>query len=151
LLTVLGVVFGPGVYQAWKFRQTCNALLGDVRAGNLKAVPGYVLPKQQMLMRLVVSNPIADNYVEDIKSLKLSNYSREENHVWAIVTSRIEGGIGQGKLRWEWDGKEWKLDALGSYVRAGVTDEFPWRGLPGIAGGGSKPGEDEGGLEGLLP
>ncbi len=42
--------------------------------------------------------------------------------MWVVVTGKQKDGtlLGQGKLRWLWNDKEWQFDALSSYVNYGI-------------------------------
>jgi hypothetical protein len=122
LILGLGIVYGPGVIRAWKFRATVNAMLDDIEAGRLQSVSNYVLPDQRERIAALVTNSIARHYSAEIGNLKLTNYYREDNHVWAVITAKQKNGaaVGQGKLRWVWNGKQWELDALSSYVSMGI-------------------------------
>lgn len=122
LLLALGIYYTPGVVRAWKFRSTANALLADVRSGNTAAIPGYTLPEQQALLSTFLGRADVSGYVSEIRSLKLSHYQREEDHIWSTVTAKgRDGSLGQGNLRWIWNGARWELDALNSYVTYGIT------------------------------
>jgi hypothetical protein len=121
LILALAIVYGPGVIRAWKFRSTVNALLDEVVAGQIKNAPSYIVPDQRQLIALFVQNPFVTSNTQNIGKLKLTSYYREGDHVWAVVTvKQKDGGLGQGKLRWVWDGKQWQLDALNSYVNYGI-------------------------------
>ena len=122
LILALTAVYAPGVIRAWKFRTTVNAMLDDVEAGRVSKVPGYVIPGQKLLVTTFVNMPLVTRNVDNVGSLKLTSYYREENHVWAVGTGKQKDGtlLGQGKLRWVWDGKQWQFDALNSYVSYGI-------------------------------
>jgi hypothetical protein len=121
LIAALAAVYAPGVLRAWKFRTTINAMLGEIKGGKVRNVVNYVLPEQQADVGIVVMHPTATHYAAQIASLKLTSYRREDSHIWAIVTAKFDsGGIGQGNLRWEWDGQQWRFDALNSYISQGI-------------------------------
>ncbi len=150
LIVALGVAYGPGVVRAWKFRSTCNAMLREIRAGSLNNLPGYVAAEQQTFIGLLVRLPMTRGYADELNTLKLSNYYSEEDHIWAIVTADVQGHKGQGQLRWEWDGKEWKWNPRDSYYRFGVLGDQPWLGLADLAGLGKSgvvPLGESGGYE----
>jgi hypothetical protein len=68
-----------------------------------------------------VKSPVVTSNTQSIARLKLTSYYREENHLWAVVTvKQKDGGIGQGKLRWVWNGTQWQFDVLNSYVNYGI-------------------------------
>lgn len=147
LVVALGVVYGPGVVRTWKFRSTINSMLREIRAGNLKAVPGYVVTDQQPFITIAMNLPPTKKYVDRLDSLKLSSYHSEEDHIWAIVTAGVEGNKGQGQLRWEWDGKQWKWDVRDSYYRFGVLGDQTWQSLPELMELGTTGGDVGGGIE----
>lgn len=131
LLSALLATYGPGVLRAWQCRARINGLLADVRGGKLQDVPKYVVQDQQLLIRLMIQFPGADSYVDELETLKLQSYYREENHIWSIVMARTSGDIfGQAKLRWEFEDGKWCFDPTRSYYRPGVTGEQEWRSLP---------------------
>lgn len=116
------------MFRAWKFRTTVNAMLDDIKGGKVRGIAKYVVPEQRKKVTDLLMDPMVGHYAGEIGSLKLTNYYREDNHVWAVVTAKQKDGtgFGQGRLRWLWNGKEWQLDALSSYVSLGLisdTDE----------------------------
>jgi hypothetical protein len=119
---VLGLLawYGPGWYRLWRFNQACQAMLSSARAGQTNQLLSYVEPAQQQQVGALLQRWLPANYQDKIVRLKLSSWKqRGEKTIYAIVTCRVNHGEGeglyQGKLRWDWDGRQWNWDFLGSY------------------------------------
>jgi hypothetical protein len=121
LLLALAIAFGPGAVRAWQFRSTVNRMLSDLRTDCEGRVPNYVLTDQKQEVAKLLANYGANQYVRQIRSLKLTSYFREGDHIWATVTAKYDVSgqpqfVGQGKLRWQWRDKKWQLDLIDSYI-----------------------------------
>jgi len=120
LVIALGVIYGPGVIRAWKFRQVVTAFLSDVKSDAEHKVPKYVLAGQRQDVSDLLVKFGANQYTSSIENLKVANMMSEGDHMWAYVRMKFQTGgntaLGQAKLRWVLIDGQWKLDALGSYL-----------------------------------
>lgn len=120
LLGGLAAYYGPGIIAAQRFRATANAMLDDVRSGRLQNLPSYVETAQRPVITALLSE-VPTGYHNDIETLRLTSLERDGQYMWAIVTARGGKFLGQGKLRWRWDGQEWCWDPLSTYLAEGVN------------------------------
>jgi hypothetical protein len=133
----LGAAFGPRMYQSYLFRRTCNAMLAEVRAGNMSAVAAYIEPSQQQSAQQLFAL-IPAGLTQQIESLSIYRAERlRSGAIEAVVSCKVAAGDldapYQGRLYWRWDRGRWWWDFDSTlYAAWPMSGEPDWRDISNI-------------------